>query len=178
MRLVDFLTELLRAQAETLETLGNVFGNDILLEILEAAGETSPELNLSGISNKWFVPSLSDSHSPYAELQGSVQEFKLHPPFEFHLWAYPSYRKWIESSIDLNSSINGQIPGILENLIDLTLTEFNQWFKNLNIPEQFIPRLESLVHPIWIKFRSRVLKKSGKRSMGIVTQVRDNRVKK
>jgi hypothetical protein len=180
MRLVEFLTYLLEAQAETLKRLAAFFGEDVFLEMLENSGDEIPIPTL----DRKLVPfeSLSDhsslgSRSPYMELEGAVHEFGLPAVFEFHLWAYPYYRAFIESDLDLNSTIattHGGFGGLATvdsstQLIDEAVFQAKEWIKKLHIPPSIAVPAEAAAQLPWIRFRTQVLKRIGKRPMGAVT---------
>jgi hypothetical protein len=171
VRLVDFLISLLEAHAETLKRLAAFFGEERLLEMLESADDDfsqDPQSALPRIAArviKFETPS-GYSGSPYQELEGSVREFGLPAVLEFHLWAYPYYRAFIESNVDLNSRLSEDSS---THLINEAMSQAKQWIKKLPIPPAVSLQSEAAAELPWVRFRTQVLKRMGKRPMGAVT---------
>jgi hypothetical protein len=163
MRLVDFLIQLLGAQAKTLQRLAALFGEEALLEILENAGEILEEkLPRPQISPQWFEPAPSkEKASPYQELEGAVKELNLSAVLEFHLWAYPFYRTLIESSIPLNSRIKNRGSHTGEHLVELALLQSQAWVKLLPLRPSVALRAERATSVPWLRFRAEALKQIG-----------------
>lgn len=166
MTLSAFLIQILKTHASTLQHLAAYFGEEVLFELLELAAENhdeDPDLNPEfHLDLSWFYlpnPSLSQG---YAEIEGAVLELKLPEVLEFHLWAYPFYRKFVESSLDLKMSIYKE-NGAIEALVEEALYESQLWIKRLPLPSQISQHAERIAQTPWIRFRSEVLKKSGKR---------------
>lgn len=164
MKLVQFLIHLLTTQAETLQRLAAFFGEEELLQMLEAAGEselldeTSPPL----ISN-WFIPPKgTDSTSVYSQLEYCVRDTQLPAVLQFHLWAYPFYRSFIESALDLKSTIK-DTDGNPESLVNEAVSQAQIWIKCLPIHPELSTQAERIALVPWLRFRSEVLKKIGKR---------------
>jgi len=168
MYLYEFLIHLLDAQAKTLQRLAALFGEDILMQMLEAAGEKADEegREYPGIDPNWFKsPAASNTEGAYSELEDSVRSFKLPAVLEFHLWAYPGYRGFIESSLELGQRIN---PASGEVLVDETVRFAMSWVRTLPIPGEFMKRAESAAQVPWVRYRTEVLKKIGKRPLGAI----------
>src|SRR5207237_1497991 len=122
--------------------------------------------------------------SPYEELQGAVQELGLTPELEFHLWAYPHYRAFVESSIDLGARIASQgAPGSGYGrihpmhasagsagtvLVEEAAAQAEDWLRRLPVRPEQRQQLEALAHAPWLRFRAAVLKRIGRRPMGPV----------
>jgi hypothetical protein len=180
MRLVDFLVLLLGAQAETLKRLAAFFGEEVLIAMLEDAGESFDDRKLAGLELPKFaqtaVASITwiDSPTPhtnanaYAELEGTVRELGLPEILEFHLWAYPHYRAFIESAIDLNARLapNGGESGTA--LIEEACAAADAWTKALPIPPAVSAAAFKAAQVPWIRFRTEALKKMGRRPLGAV----------
>lgn len=171
MRLVDLLIYLLEAQGQTLQRLAAFFGEEALLEILEQAGDASPEMetNEGDISLQILFPEGQSAHSSqssaYAALESAVHELKLPAVFEFHLWAFPPYRQIIESPVDLQAILS---PGASEQavrLLDQVIRKSENWIKKLNIPPSVAPQAERAAQVPWIRFRSQVMKRIGLRPL-------------
>lgn len=172
MRLVDFLVLMLEAQAETLKRLAAFFGEERLLEILETSeGDEAP---LPMLDNK-IIPFApignrlpAGARSPYVELEGSVRELQLPEFLEFHLWAYPHYRAFIESDLDLGSTMTEGNPDAGVALVDEAIREAKAWVHKLPIPPVVSPQAEAAAAAPWIRFRAAALKKMGRRPIGPV----------
>lgn len=178
MRLVDFLISVLEAHAETLKRLAALFGEENLIQLLELAGdEDENETRKDRIkpSSKTADPSLFEAPSPftsssstYAELEGAVQEMNLPAVLQFHLWAYPHYRAFIESPIDLNSRVPGPGGHTGMALVDEAVAQAEVWVKNLPMSDFIRDQASRAAHVPWLRFRTQVLKRIGKRPMGPV----------
>ena len=174
VRLVEFLILLLEAHAQTLQRLAALYGEDVFLEILESAGE-EPEAapSQSKVNPIWFgksnVRGVQGAASAYAELEAAVHDLKLPAMLEFHLWAYPHYRAFIESPLDLNSTIQGTGPETAAALVEEAVSQAQVWVKKLHIPPEFSRQTESAAQLPWIRFRTTVLRRVGKRPMGTIS---------
>lgn len=174
MRLVDFLICLLEAHADTLKRLAAFFGEERLLEILESAGENEDEatkrdpivIHLN--ERELERPAFGGSTSVYQELEGAVRDFDLPEFLEFHLWAYPHYRAFIESPLELDSRIPGPGGDTGTALVEEAVAQARAWIKTLPLPPQIGLQAESAAHVPWLRFRTNVLKRIGKRPMGPV----------
>lgn len=176
MRLVDFLISVLQAHGQTLGRLAAFFGEERFFEMLEEAGEDmerslppSKFVNTTGAEVIWLdSPGPGSNSNAYAELEGAVRDMNLPAMLEFHLWAYPHYRAFIESSLDLNSRIRG--PGYESGaaLVDEACMQAEAWIKRIPIPAALAPQAERAAQIPWLRFRSEVLKRIGKRPLGPV----------
>jgi hypothetical protein len=174
MRLVDFLIFLLEAHAQTLQRLAALLGEDELLRVLEDAGEILDESDEKDvlpqrIKTSWFEAATSDSRgkSPYSELEWAVREFHLPSIFEFHLWAYPHYRAYIESGLELDAKIKSADASGMA-LIDEAMAQAQAWARLLPVTPAQGRAVESAAHVPWLKFRAAVLKRIGRRPLGPV----------
>ena len=172
MQLVEFLIYLLEAQAQTLHRLAALFTEEILLHMLEESGdriaEQTPTPRFGKEWSEWFEPQSPGYSSPYTQLEGAVQDFQLPAVLEFHLWAYPHYRAFIESEIDLDSRIPGPGGDIGISLVDEAVEQAEAWVKALPIAPEFAVQAQRAAHVPWLRFRTQVLKRIGKRPMGPV----------
>jgi hypothetical protein len=169
VRLVDFLIFLLEAHAHTLHRLAALFGEEIFVHMLEESGDSiAGQMAPPKFRTEWFEPAHGVSGSPYAELEGAVSEMKLPAMLEFHLWAYPHYRSFIESGLELGCRIPGPggDAGIL--LVDEAVDQAEAWVKKLPIAAEFALQASRAAHMPWLRFRTQVLKRIGKRPMGPV----------
>ena len=178
MKLVDFLICILEAHAQTLQRLAAFFGEDVLLEMLELAGDkedNKPHPEKSSQRNMvdpiWLEPSgkFHDVNAQaYAALEGAVHEFNLPAMFEFHLWAYPHYRAFIESPLELNSRIRGPGSDAGLELVGEAIAQAEAWIKTLPMPPAISAQAERAAQVPWLRFRTNVLKRIGKRPLGPV----------
>jgi hypothetical protein len=171
VRLVEFLIYLLEAHAQTLHRLAALFGEDLLLHMLEESGDRmADEAAPPRFRPEWFEPPApGGSHSsPYAELEGAVHELKLPAVLEFHLWAYPHYRSLIESGLELDARIPGPGGDVGVELVDEAVEQAEAWVKRLPIAQDFALQAQRAAHVPWLRFRTQVLKRIGKRPMGPV----------
>lgn len=176
MRLVDFLVLLLQAHAETLRRLAAFFGEENLIQLLEDAGESFDDRRLAGLepipsgasfSKTTWSEGESPSSNPYAELEGTVHELALPEILEFHLWAYPHYRHFIESAIMLNARLtSGTDSGAL--LIEEACASAEAWVRTLAIPPSVAAAAHKAALVPWLRFRTEALKKIGRRPLGAV----------
>lgn len=172
MRLVDFLVLVLEAHAETLKRLAAFFGEEKLLEMLEASDDAEHELPALDLKLIPFAPVgtglPAGGRSPYVELEGTVREFGLPAVLEFHLWAYPHYRAYIESDLDLASVITDGNRQAGVTMIDEAIREAREWVRRLPIPPAVSQPAEAAAGAPWIRFRASALKKMGLRPIGPV----------
>jgi hypothetical protein len=171
---VDFLIALLDAHAETLKRLAALFEEENLVQLLEMAGENE-ENSESSSSSQWTDPRLfeaatqvSSMDSTYAELEGAIREMNLPATLEFHLWAYPHYRAFIESPLNLNSKIPGPGGDTGVALVEEAVAQAEVWFQKLPMGDAVREQASRAARVPWIRFRTQVLKKIGKRPMGPV----------
>jgi hypothetical protein len=173
VRLVDFLVLLLEGHAETLKRLAAFFGEDRFLEMLESSDADEPELPklddklvpFEAIGNR--LP--AGARSPYVELEGAVREFGLPAVLEFHLWAYPYYRAFIESDLDLGSFLQEGNPEAGVALADEAIRQAKEWVRKLPIPPAVSLQAEAAAAVPWIRFRTSALRKMGLRPIGPVS---------
>lgn len=166
MRLVDFLSLVLKAHGQSLSQLAALFGEAPLLEMLEGAGESPADAGLEGrIAALPFTGGGDPGGSPYAELEGAVQEIRLPAVLEFHLWAYPFYRAMIEGPHDLGSRISAEYA---EPLIDEALSGYKRWLKKLEITPQARMAAEKETQAAWVRFQADVRKLIGKRKLSLL----------
>jgi hypothetical protein len=178
MRLVEFLIQLLEAQAETLKRLAALLGEENLVLLLEMAGDeesgkengepaTAPQheipIPLFGPPQPPFA-----SRDPYTELEGAVREMDLPATLNFHLWAYPPYRAFIESPLDLNSRLPGPGGEAGAALVEEAMAQAEAWVRRLPISPLVYEQASRAAHVPWIKFRAAVLKRVGRRPLGPV----------
>ncbi len=170
MKLTEFLILLLQTQSFTLQKLAGILGEELLLELLEIAGDETqtPEWKGSPIESSWFEPPRAGNHRmPYAEIEGAVRELHLPATLEFHLWAYPYYRLIVESSISLNSIVSKN-KDTVECLVAHALEHANHWIKALPIEPEHSRQIEQAALAPWLKFRSQVFRKLGNNHLSAV----------
>ncbi len=101
--------------------------------------------------------------SPYSELEGAVRDFKLSPVLQFHLWAYPVYRSFIESRLELGARVARP-----QAVVDAAMGGQKRWLATLPIATEFRLQAERAAEVPWIRFRTLVLKDLGQRPIGVV----------
>jgi hypothetical protein len=174
VRLVEFLIYVLEAHAETLKRLAALLGEENLVQLLEMAGDDEtpsqagpPTAHAEIVRLHDFeAPAPGSPSSPYAELEGSVQDMNLPAVLQFHLWAYPHYRAFIESPVDLNARIPGPGPGQNNEvglvLVDEAVAQAEVWVKKLPVTELVSQQVLRTAHVPWLRFRT------GRRPLGPV----------
>jgi hypothetical protein len=172
MRLVDFLVLILEAHAETLKRLAALFGEERFLELLENAdgeNDPAPTLDCKLIPFAPIGTRLpAGARSPYVELEGAVHEMHLPAFLEFHLWAYPHYRAFVESDLDLGSTMTEGNPDTGRALVDEAIRQAHEWVRKLHIPPAISAQAEAAAQAPWIRFRTNTLRKMGFRPIGPV----------
>ncbi len=172
MRLVDFLIHLLEAHAGTLNRLAALLGEDSLTELLEMSGESRVRDDRKLLLHQepqYFNKTLPQkSASVYAELESAVRSFNLAPTLEFHLWTYPYYRAYIESSLDLNAALSSHGEAGIGRLADEAFLDARAWARTLPLSPDLAKQADHAAEVPWIKFRAALLKKTGQRPLGSV----------
>ena len=175
MTLLEFLIQVLEAHAETLKRLDALFGEDTLVLVLERAGELEEVQAEKGILSSPPVdpscfeevePSYSFPEDPYLEVETAVRAMKLSERLTFHLWAYRHYREWVESPADLWWRIPGPGGEAGLKLVDDTRARAEGWIKRLGLPEPLGTQAARAAHVPWLRFRTVVLKRIGRRPLG------------
>ncbi|MFZ9594789.1 MAG: hypothetical protein ACO3A2_01790 [Bdellovibrionia bacterium] len=166
MSWTELIIRLLQAQGQTLSRLAAFFGEDNLVAILEAAGE-------SQIPNPTLFTKIKESAStdspfwkpgsPFLEIETAVHELQLSAVLEFHLWSYPYYRYLIESSIELKA----QVPE-LETFVEQALEAARTWVAHLPIEAEMITHFQRTAQVPWLRFRTECLSQLGKRPIEAV----------
>jgi hypothetical protein len=172
MTVAELLTQLLITHAHVLQRLAAYFGEEELFELLEKASEIREEQQGKNpkspfkFQKDWFIPApLKIARtSPYAELDGTVREMNLPAVLEFHLWAYPFYREWIESSVDLRATINPTSQGG-SLTVQEALAQAKSWLSSLPVHPIHAERVITLGMTPWIRFQSEIMKKLGARPL-------------
>jgi hypothetical protein len=169
VKLIDFLISLLQTHAQTLKRLAALLGEEDFLDLLETAGENEPTSEFQfHLNSNWFEAPTSKTHrQAYGELEGAVRDLNLPAVLEFHLWAYPFYRSFIESSINLRSRIKTQ-DSAGETLVLTAVENARFWVRQLPIPPEFSRQVEQAALTPWVRFRSETLRKLGKRPFEVI----------
>ena len=182
MRLAEFLAEILAAHGQVLLRLAALIGEDRLLELLEKAEELYPlgdeDLETFTRWEQWLkarlVPSPGDTTTQaMAEIQSAVNALNLPEVLAFYVWAYPTYRAYVETCVDLSMRIPrmGATGAPSENGLQLTedaIERAKEWFKRLPLPSEIGGAAERAAEIPWLRFRSEVLKRVGRRPLGPV----------
>lgn len=160
MRLVDFLIEMLLTQAESLKQLAVLFGEEVLVQILERAGEAAPVEHRPPrpeILDVWQGVVAADDPNPYGELQLEIQKLNLPPRLEFFLWTYPFYRTWVEGEIPLGSRFRTPPGDAYALLLDEAALQADLWMKDLKLPAELEAPALAQIRPLWKRFRMKLL---------------------
>ncbi len=171
MRIAEFLVFLLEAQGETLRQLSQIVGTDRLLELLEQMGDSDepmPKTSLEESDLDQPAIGVAAAGGAYAELAAAVGDLRLPEVLEFHLWAYPFYRTIIESGFDLNSRLKGSTHSAGTQLVDEAMQASDSWLRRLAIPPQLFNQAERVAQIPWVRFRTQLLRRLGKRPLGPV----------
>lgn len=177
MRLVDFLIALLQTHAHALQRLAALFGEDVLIEILENQPEppefpdprksARPSYSMSDFKNP-PLRGVGGFGGSYSELETTVQNLRLPTMLEFHLWAYPPYRAFIESGLSLDATVAKT--ETTENLVKEVIEQATQWVRQLPLPPEFSLQAERATEVAWIRFRTEMLQGIGKRPLGSIQE--------
>jgi len=164
VRLVEFLIYLLGAHAATLQRLAALLGEGVLRELLESIGDVETEKEAKPLTVQLNRPAWSAPSDAYAEIEAAVREMRLPATLEFYLWSYPPYRHLIESSLDLNATID---PAGLafSDFVDEAIDQARHWIRKLPLPPEIGLQAEQVSDFPWRRFRGAVLKKLGKRPL-------------
>lgn len=182
MRLAEFLSEILSAHGQVLLRLAALVGEDDLLELLERAEELYPsgdeDIESFEKWEKWLKERLvhapgESSSQAMAEIQSAVTELHLPEVLEFYVWAYPTYRAYVETGVSLalripRLSATGGPSESGAQLTEDTLLRAKEWFKRLPLPSTLAPAAERAAEIPWLRFRAEVLKRVGRRPLGPV----------
>ena len=184
MRLVEFLKFLLAAHGDALKRLAALLGEDVLVSILEELPEDPRAIApLSRRISSAFYPPMDTSKpkepgmertlvplsNPYQELEGAVRDLKMPAVLEFYIWAFPLYRSYIQSSLDLNARLPSPANEREMEVVEDAIQEARTWIRRLPIPPQLGLRVDQASKTAWLKFRSDVLKSLGSRPMQVLT---------
>lgn len=181
LKLGEILALALESHGEVLKVLYTLFGEEVLIEVLErtdeVASERSTETTLPPHLRKCFMEDrrVSDQlNGPpdwSALLEKRVVAIGLPAVLGFYIWAYPPYRMWIESDLDLNLILNqvdahDALPDSSQTLVaDDWVNRADSWLSAIGLPEKIHQQVHRAAHPIWIRFRSRLLSHIGARRM-------------
>jgi len=181
MKLAEFLMELLQAHGQVLLRLAALLGEEEFLELLEQAEELHPREDNAEAEKVWEVKTLSrltaspgdTAHQSFAMIQGAVHEMNLPSVLEFYIWAYPHYRAFVESGIDLSFRIprltaTGAPSESGVSLVEEAVAQAKEWFRKLPIHPSQAAAAERAAEIPWLRFRTEVLKRVGKRPLGPV----------
>jgi hypothetical protein len=181
VRLAEFLAQILATHGEVLLRLAALIGEEELLELLEKAEELHPADDTLDEFERWdawlkerLVTSPGESApQAMAEIQSTVSSLDLPEVLEFYVWAYPGYRAYVETSAGLAMRIPRQGPTGAPSESGLQLTEdavsrAKAWFRRLPLPPQIVATAERAAEVPWLRFRSEVLKRVGRRPLGPV----------
>jgi len=174
LRLVDFVMALLEAHALTLLRLVVYFGEPKLIELLESVPDD--DAASAGVGDFALLPGVDDALTPpppmgpqlkhpFTEIEGHVGELGVSSLLEFYLWAYPGYRMWAESALDLGAQLVPSNPKLLEAMIDQAVRQNRTWLGRLPIPSDLFASVERSAQVPWVRFRTDILRRSGGRHL-------------
>lgn len=163
MRLVDFLIHILKAQADALTALNALFGETVLTEILERAGDGERRKEPRALQLKMTGNSTGIEAVAYAELEDAVEKIRLPATLKFYLWSYPPYRALIESPLELMDTIDTDGPFV--DFVDEAIEQARVWVHGLGLPEPYSKSAERAIEGAWKQFRTAVLKDIGRRTL-------------
>lgn len=168
MRLTDFLICLLQFHSRVLRSLQDLLGEEALLAVLERSAEEGPSISYSTL--KRLAPSdgarkiqalRSSPVSPYEELESAVSSSDLHHALQFHLWAYPSYRALIESSLGLDEAL----PGSAEPWVQESLAHSETWYATLPLPGEIRVQADPPIEAARTWLQMEVRKRCGEKGL-------------
>ena len=173
-RLVDFLIAVLRTHGETLNRLAALFGEEIVLDMLENAPEGGPSEEQQRSWEKLltlFAPlptngPVWDADAAYRRLESEVHSQKMAEFLEFHVWAYPFYRVFAESALDLRAPVLHSEAAA--QLTEAAVLAAKEWRAKLPIADEYRTRAESAASLPWIRFRTELMDRFGTRRLGPV----------
>ena len=160
---------LLQAHAHTLQRLAALLGEDVVIEILELAGERNAEVSGAGLATKAPIKpgKLRTAEASYGEIEHAVNQIKLSPMLEFYLWSYQPYRELIESSIELNAVIDTD-GGAINEFVEHSVASAHAWVRSLHLPPDIAKQTEAAASVPWTRFRMHVLTSAGRRPFASV----------
>jgi len=188
MRYIDLLILILQAHAQSLSRMASTLGDETLAEILDTSAEhfeenpekltalmkpladlipkLVPEESLSNRFQARRAASLSASrkhaNAEYSEIEGAVKDFHLGGLMEFHLWCFPLYRVFSESSIPLTLVFERESP-VMAELVATVMQTNEDWTRALSQSPAVAKELLKITSPAWVKFRASALKLLGQR---------------
>lgn len=173
MSLSGFLALVLQAYAHTLQRLAAVLGDKELCSILnetENMHTTARPKTLNILCNVNQSTTELDEH-PFNHIEKAVTAVNLSEQLVFHVWSYPYYRAFVESSVMLDTSI--QVPGT-ENGTELVEEAVNTamgWINAMAIPPSLKNAANEAAKEPWLQFRTKTLKMLGKRPIQAIKRI-------
>lgn len=189
MRYIDLLILILEAHAQALSRMAGTLGDETLAEVLDSSAEKfedHPETLATLLQPlRELLPRLAPeealgkdrfqsrraaslsasrkhAHAEYAEIEGAVKDFHLGGLMEFHLWCFPIYRLFAESSIPLTLVFEKDAP-VMAELIASILQCNEEWTRQLSQSPGVANELLKITNPAWVKFRASALRLLGQR---------------
>jgi hypothetical protein len=188
--LAEFLSEILKSHGQTLLRLAALLGEETLLELLEQAEELDPIVPTDPVQRsiqrehevvwqektraKLVFSAEKPPQEGFAQIHSSVQDMNLPSVLEFYVWAYPYYRAFIESELDLKLRIPPHQPsssGATDSalsLVEEAVHHAKDWFRRLPIPPGVAGAAERAAELPWFRFRTEILKRLGHRPLSSV----------
>lgn len=160
MKLVDLLCGILDAHSETLKHLAGILGEDELIDALETMDEQDP-FKLDHLEVSPLPAAMKED--VYTRLENTVRESGLPQVLEFYLWAYPSYRRWIEGLVRLDSVLTTEDAA---RAVETSVSEAVRWRAQLLSRAPQADQLTQQLGAPWLRLRTRVLQSVGMRHVG------------
>jgi len=163
---VDFLVLLLQTHGRLLCDLREQFGADLLVRVL--ANYKTQELPLQS-SKLWELfplkPRSPHSPFPFEALERPVRDLGLADDLEFFVWAYPYYRTFVESNVDLNETLPFQDQQVVAALVDEATRMSVSWIESMPIPTgapaDSREKVVAVSRQQWLRFRTDLFRKNG-----------------
>ena len=172
MRVVEYVIRMMEAHGQTLLGLSALFGDEIVIEILDRATEKREADPSRYPAPAAHLPlahapiALRPTGSAYGELESAVRAMNLSPFLKFYLWAYPHYRSFVESAIDLDAEIRDV--ELAMRLADEAVEYARNWVRSLPLEPDFSTKIEKAAEMPWVRFRADVLAQYGRRPLEVV----------
>ncbi len=167
-QLSTYLKLLLECQGESLVLLAGILGEERTLRVLEDRDdendptELGPELFalIEKAAADYEPPILGEDTNPLDDLERAADKIYRFPHFQFYIWSYPGYRKWVESEFGLDEGLK-PTDDMIERLADDGLTEFHAWYRSLKIPAAIEDSCLQVISRPWKKLKHDLFRSTG-----------------
>ena len=171
MRTIDILIALIEAQAQVLQDLEELFGEEVLMVVLERSAERELELtpiSMKGVHVEKAQGKNVQEKSPHSELQEAISGIEISKGLEFYLWGYPGYRYWVEGSLGLSDRLYFEKEEDLKNLGYQIAQHAYEWGENLGLMPTYQKKINQIIDQHWEHFPVRLMRKGGMRPLQLV----------